>query len=175
MLFWHLAGALWLFRWVFRDPGVDVRFLAVGALLPDPIDLPAALLARLDGRAWAHSLLFASVVMTVVLIVLRRGPQRKQWMALAVGVFFHLLLDAMWVEGETLFYPFLGPAFAEGGDSWGSGGSNLASWWTWAGEAVGLGYLWWVWVQSGLGDPERRSAFGRSGRLVPLELEGDLP
>jgi hypothetical protein len=175
MLLWHLAGTLWLFRWVFRDPRVDVRFLAVGAVLPDLIDLPASLIAGLDGRAWAHSLLFASLLMVVVLIVLRRGARRKQWMALAVGVFFHLLLDGMWVEGETLFYPFLGFGFAEGGDSWGAGGANLASWWTWAGELVGAGYLWWVWVQSGLGDRERRGAFLDSGRLIPLEPEVDLP
>ena len=175
MLFWHLAGTLWLFRWVFRDPNVDVRFLALGAMLPDLIDLPASLVAGLDGRAWAHSLLFASLVMALVLVVLRRGDRRRQWMALAVGVFFHLLLDGMWVEGETLFYPFLGLAFAEGGDSWGAGGVHLASWWTWAGEVFGLGYLWWVWVQSGLGDAGRRAVFRASGRLTALEPDVDLP
>ena len=40
MLFWHLGASLWLFRWIFRDPKVDVRFLFLGAILSDLIDLP---------------------------------------------------------------------------------------------------------------------------------------
>ena len=175
MLLWHLAGTLWLFRWIFRDPGVDVRYLALGAVLPDLIDFPSSLVTGVDGRGWAHSLTFAFVLMAAVLLVLRRGSRRKRWMALAVGVFFHLLLDAMWVEGETFLYPFLGFEFTPGGDSWGAGGANLASWWTWLGEAVGLLYGWWVWVQSGLGDTERRAAFRSTGVLVPLEPDPDLP
>ncbi|NNL14467.1 MAG: metal-dependent hydrolase, partial [Acidimicrobiia bacterium] len=40
MLFWHLGGSLFLGRWVFRDPAMDLRVLALGAVLPDLIDKP---------------------------------------------------------------------------------------------------------------------------------------
>ena len=65
MLFWHLGGTLWLFRWIFRDPTVDVRYLSLGAILPDLIDKPigTVLASAVFGasRLWGHSLLFAVV------------------------------------------------------------------------------------------------------------------
>ena len=48
MLFWHLGATMWLFRWIFRDPKVDVRFLLLGAILPDLIDLPLGTLFGSD-------------------------------------------------------------------------------------------------------------------------------
>src|SRR5690606_23935305 len=48
MLFWHLGAILWLVRWLFRDPKVDVRFLFLGALLPDLIDIPVGTLLLAD-------------------------------------------------------------------------------------------------------------------------------
>ena len=35
MLFWHVGGAVLLFRVLFKDLGVDLRFLTAGALLLD--------------------------------------------------------------------------------------------------------------------------------------------
>ena len=39
MMFWRIGAILFLFRWIFGDPKVDVRFLVAGAVLPDVIDL----------------------------------------------------------------------------------------------------------------------------------------
>ncbi len=69
------------------------------------------------GRIYAHTLLFAAVVLAAVMVITRRGsPARKRWMALPIGVLLHLLLD-MPIDAETLWWPVLGvefPPFAEG-------------------------------------------------------------
>ena len=43
MLFWHVGGAVFLFRALFKDPDVDLRFLMAGAVLPDVIDITVGL------------------------------------------------------------------------------------------------------------------------------------
>ena len=54
MLLWHLASITFLFRWIFRDPIVDVRFLAIGAVVPDVLDLTAAtILGTATAELWA--------------------------------------------------------------------------------------------------------------------------
>jgi hypothetical protein len=40
MLFWHLGASIAVARYTFRDERMDLRFLALGALLPDIIDTP---------------------------------------------------------------------------------------------------------------------------------------
>ncbi len=87
-------------------------------------------------------------------------------MALAVGMFFHLLLDGMWTKTEVFLWPLfgdipLGPMpYWE--DLW---GRALADPWRWGRELVGLAYLVSVWVGSGLGDAATRSQALRTGRL----------
>src|SRR5680860_9125 len=104
MLIWRLGATLWLFRWIFRDPKVDVRFLFVGVVIPDLIDLPVGTLLLADrystGQLWAHSLTVASVYMVVVLLLTRRGRRRRAFMAVGVAWLFYLLLDGMWAEAE---------------------------------------------------------------------------
>ncbi len=172
MLFWHIGGTLWLFRWIFKDPAVDVRYLSLGAILPDLIDKPVGTIIAPDAfgasRLWGHSLLFAATVMVLVLVVTSRGPGRKPWMALSVGVFFHLGLDAMWLSRETFLWPFLGLEFTPGIDDYWAGflGRVLESPLAVGGEIVGLLYLMLAWRRSGLGDADRRSAFLRTGILL---------
>lgn len=173
MIAWHVGATLFLFRWIFRDPKVDVRFLALGAVLPDLIDLPLGtiVLSRTvsTGEAWAHSLLAPSLVTIAILVATRRGRRRRAWMALAVGMFLHLLLDGMWTNTVVFFWPFFGaippgpsPYWA---DVWARAAGDP---WRWIREAVGIAYLAWVWVQSGLSDPSRRRAVARTGRLEPI-------
>jgi hypothetical protein len=170
LLFWHLGGSLWLFRWIFRDPKVDVRFLLLGAVLADLIDLPlgtAFLKDRLStGELWFHSLVAPTIYMVVVLIVTRRGRRRRAWMALGVGWLFHLLLDGMWVSQDVFLWPFFGAIPPGQSPYW-----HLA-WvralndpWRWVKEAVGVGYLIWLWLALGLSQPERRTKTIETGRL----------
>ncbi len=172
MLAWHVAGALFLFRWIFREPDVDVRFLTLGALLPDLVDLPVgagfASERYASGELWGHSLLFAAFVMTVIMIVFRRGSRRKAGMALAVGVLFHLLLDGMWTDTQRFLWPFAGFDHPPGPtpfwpEAWSRATSDPIRWVL---EAVGVGYLVSVWKQAGLSDPERRRRFLATGVLT---------
>jgi membrane-bound metal-dependent hydrolase YbcI (DUF457 family) len=146
VLFWHLGGTVAFIRYAFRDPRMDLRLLMLGAILPDLLDTPIGLWwweELRNVRLLGHSLAFAAVVMVVVLLATRRGRPRKRWMPLAVGVLMHLVLDAMWAQPETLWWPFLGwelttTSFATAGDYL---RSLLSDWRVWAMEAGGLAYL----------------------------------
>lgn len=171
MLFWHLGATLWLFRWIFRDPKVDVRFLLLGAILPDLIDLPIGTVFFADrystGELWAHSLIAPSLYIVIVLIATRRGRERRAWMALGVGWMFHILLDGMWLEREVFLWPFFGWEIPPGeAPFWPLAWERaLSDPWRWVKEAVGLGYLVWLWVRLGLSNRDRRHALVATGRL----------
>lgn len=171
MLFWHLGATLWLFRWIFKDPKVDVRFLLVGALLPDLIDLPVGTLIFADrfstGELWAHSLVAPTFYMAIVLLATRRGRRRRAWMALGVGWLFHLLLDGMWLDQEVFLWPFFGFEIPAGtAPYWPLAWERaLSDPWRWVAEAIGVGYLSWLWVRLGLSEPGRRRMAMETGRL----------
>ena len=61
MLFWHIGASVAFIRYAFRDPMMDLRFLAAGAVLSDVADLPIGIFlwptfetARLVGLAVSH-------------------------------------------------------------------------------------------------------------------------
>lgn len=171
MLFWHLGATLWLFRWIFRDPKVDVRFLILGAVLADLIDMPIGtvfLAHRFStGELWFHSLLLPAVYMTAVLLLTRRGRRRRAYMALGVGWLFHLLLDGMWADAEVFLWPFFGWEVAMGeAPYWPLAWERaMSDPWRWVMEVVGLAYLVWLWVAVGLNKKERRESLKTTGRL----------
>ncbi|MGI9609379.1 MAG: metal-dependent hydrolase, partial [Acidimicrobiia bacterium] len=162
---------LWLFRWIFRDPKVDVRFLMVGALLPDLVDMPVGTLLLAErfstGELWLHSLLLPSVYMSVVLLLTRRGRRRRAYMALGVGWLFHLLLDGMWASPEVFLWPFFGWEIPAGlAPYWPLAWERaLDDPWRWVLELVGLVYLAWLWIAVGLNQKERRAGLMATGRL----------
>jgi hypothetical protein len=174
MLFWHAGATLFLFRWIFRDPKVDVRYLLFGALLPDLIDLPVGTLLLPEtfstGEIYMHSLTLATVYMAVVLLTTRRGRRRRAFMAVGVGWLFHLLLDGLWALPVVLFWPFFGLEIPMGAApfwplAWERAMSDP---WRWVLEGVGLAYLTWLWLATGLNDPVRRSGLVRTGRIPDL-------
>lgn len=154
---------------------MDLRFLAIGAILPDLIDTPVGALmwnSWQTPRLWFHSLVIGSFLMTAVLILTRRGQRRKQWMLLAIGVLMHLLLDAMWADPATLWWPFLGWEFTSTGfATFGAyAGTVVSDPWMWVGEAVGVLYLTVLWRSSVLGDKENRTVLLSTGRVsAPIE------
>ena len=171
MLFWHLGGSLWLFRWIFRDPKVDVRFLLFGAILPDLVDLPIGTILWADrfstGELWFHSLIVPSLFMSIVVMATRRGRRRRAWMALGVGWLFHLFLDGMWANQEVFGWPFFGWDIPAGESpywqlAW---DRALSDPWRWVKEAAGLGYLVWLSIALGLASKERRAHVVATGRL----------
>ena len=171
MLLWHLGATLWLFRWIFRDPKVDVRFLLLGAVLPDLIDLPIGTIFWPDsfstGELWSHSLLFTTIYMSGVLILTRRGRRRRAFMALGIGWLFHLFLDGMWTDPEVFLWPFFGWDIPIGlmpywPLAWERAMSDP---WRWITEVVGLAYLARLWFALGLNTKETREDVKATGRL----------
>ncbi len=90
---------------------IDLRYLAIGALLPDLIDKPLGMIIFAstisNGRMIAHTLLFS---LTLFLIGLCLYDKRKdiRVVTLASGSFFHLMEDHMWISTQTLLWPLLG-------------------------------------------------------------------
>ncbi|MFV1971040.1 MAG: metal-dependent hydrolase [Acidimicrobiia bacterium] len=177
MLFWHLGATIAFVRYAFRDQAMDLRFLALGALLPDLIDTPIGALMWTSWQAprlWSHSLAFGSVLMVGVLVATRRGTRRKKWMLLAVGVVMHLALDAMWADPQTLWWPFLGWEFTRTGFSIFAEYASVVvrDPWMWAGELVGLVYLAFLWCASGLHRPDARRDLLSTGRVsAPIDQD----
>ncbi len=155
MLFWFV-GASFLTIWlVFRDPGFDHRLVMVGALAPDVVDGPWG------APRFAHTVLASVVVMTVVMF----GTQgkrllRRRLLALPIGMFLHLVFDAMWADTSTFWWPLAGLEFR--GDQLPSierGLFNIPL------ELAGIAVLIWAWKRFRLGENKRRSLFVKTGRL----------
>jgi len=147
---------------------MDLRFLALGAILSDLIDLPIGIVFWSDFQAVrlaGHSMLFGALLMVIVLLITRRGIWRKRLILLATGVLLHLALDSMWQSPETLWWPFLGDGFqASGFASYGAYVADLvANPLVWLGEAVGLAYVAVLWRKAGLSDRDARRSFTRTG------------
>jgi membrane-bound metal-dependent hydrolase YbcI (DUF457 family) len=153
---------------------MDLRFLALGAILPDLIDTPigVAFFESLRSvRLVAHSLVVAGGVMVAVVMSTRRGRPRKRWMPLAIGMLMHLFLDAMWADPETLWWPFLGLDFAavEATTARSYLTGVLGDWRVWTLEVVGLVYLAVLARRGGLGSGAARSELWATGRIaVPI-------
>ncbi|NND12776.1 MAG: hypothetical protein HKO10_02325 [Acidimicrobiia bacterium] len=170
MIFWHTAGAIWGARYIFRDPGMDLRWLVFGGLLPDLIDKPLAWFVvpgYQTSRLWAHSLLFAALLLAVIVMFTGRGTaNRKRFIPVAIGVLMHLVLDVPF-ESETLWWPFLGTDFPPFEFF---GFDNLMAYlsrspWILVQEALGVGYLVYLWRRYELSIPANFTRLRRSGQL----------
>lgn len=171
MLLWHIGATLWLFRWIFKDPKVDVRFLVLGAILPDIIDLPIGTIFLAErystGELWFHTLVLATTYMVLVLIFTRRGRRRRAFMAVGIGWLFHLLLDGMWAVEEVFLWPFFGWEIPPGeAPFWPLAWERaMSDPWRWVKELAGAAYLTWLWTSQGLSDRTRMRSFLETGRL----------
>lgn len=170
MIFWHVAGAVFLFRLAFKDSDADLRFLAIGALLPDAIEwvvgwsVPAAETVRFIG----HSLAFCLGLLVTALVLTRRGSRRrKRAMVVVVGAIIHLVLDLGWIDPQLLLWPMLGFQLPTGIETDWAGLATLST----ADllpiglEIVGIGYLARLARRARLGDPRCRAELWRSGTL----------
>lgn len=157
---------------------MDLRWLVLGGLLPDLIDKPLAWFVVPDyqtARLWGHSLVFAALLLAVVVLATRRGTaERQRFIPVAIGVFMHLVLDIPF-ESETLWWPFLGTGFPPFEYS---GLANLSAYffqtpWLWIQEAIGLGYLVYLWRRYELSIPANLARLRRRGQLgLSVEAHG---
>lgn len=172
MILWHLGTSLFGFRWVFRDPQADLRWLLVGGLAPDLLDMPVGTLIWAEhfasGELFAHSLTVTAAVGAAILLLTGRGARaRRNLMVAMVGWLIHLVADGIWLEPRVLWWPLAGWSFPSEElpfwpGAWERAGVDL---WRWLAEAFGLSYLWAVWRRAGLGSAENRRLFLRAGKL----------
>lgn len=161
MLFWPAGVALGLVWLVFRDPAFDYRMVVVGALLPDLIDAP------FGGARLAHTLVGAVAVLTLVMLGTRgHRHRRRSLLAIPIGMFAHLVADAMWARTQTFWWPFFGRSLTGGLPALDHGLAILV-----LEELVGLFVVAWCWQRFRLSDAKVRAAFLRTGHL-PRDLLG---
>ena len=155
MFLWFIGTAVVSVWYVFRDPRFDYRLLAVGAVLPDVIDLPG-------GQArWAHSLtVTVGALVVVMLVTAGRKPIRRLLLAVPIGMLLHLVWDGAFTSTEVFWWPFTG--------SWGHVRvpSLQRGWLNIAFEAVGALLLAWMWRRFELSDAQRRNALIHHGLLM---------
>ena len=159
MLLWFVATSVLTVRWVFRDPSFDYRLLVVGALSPDVVDV------WFGGARVLHTLVLSVAVMTLIMVVTKRGSlARRRVLPLAIGLFLHLVFDGAFANTAVFWWPFTGSGFA---------GAELPAvergWLNVLLELAGAAGIAFIVRRCGLNRPERRQAFLTSGRLV----EGD--
>lgn len=156
MILWF-AGTAFLAVWlVFRDPAFDYRLLVVGALLPEAVD-------GSTGGAWVLHSVLGSVVLLAVVMALTHGNRlrRRQWIALPIGTFLHLVFDAAWTDDEVFWWPAFGTSFGDAPLPSVERGLAVDV----VLEVIGLVILVWAWRRFRLGEPGRRRMFLRTGRL----------
>lgn len=168
MIFWHLGGAVFLFRLAFKDSDADFRFLAIGALLPDAIEWVVGWWVPGAGRLIGHSVTFCLGLLVAALVLThRRSPRRKRAMVVAAGAILHLVLDLGWIDPQLLLWPMLGYELPTGVQSDWSGLARLSmpDPLTIGQEIVGIAYLAWLARRARLADSRRRALLWRSGTL----------
>ncbi|MCQ8894419.1 MAG: metal-dependent hydrolase [Methanolinea sp.] len=87
-----------------------------GSVLPDVIDKPLGLLLAGSmgfGRIFSHTLLFVTLVLCAGVVVWMDSRNRAYGdgilIAAALGIFLHHVLDTLWDEPRTWFWPLYGP------------------------------------------------------------------
>jgi inner membrane protein len=93
---------------------LDYRFILLGSLLPDIVDKPLGIVifpeAIANSRTILHTMLF--LVMTILLgLFIYRWKNALWGFCIAFGVLMHFIMDAMWTDPVTLYWPFIQPAF----------------------------------------------------------------
>jgi len=166
MVLWF-AGMSFILVWaVFRDTAIDYRLVMAGALLPDAVDV------FLGGPQVLHTLVFSVGLLVIVMLGTRgRRNLRRRMLALPIGTFCHLVLDATWARSITFWWPFLGRRLHDGGLPSLQRPAVLLV----VLELAGLAALLWCRSRFRLHEPERRRQFVRTGRLGRDLAPGPLP
>ena len=182
LLFGHVGLTIGLARALSRE--VDVRWVAVAAMLPDIIDKPlryfiAPAFTQSNTRTVGHSLTVLLVGMVVVLL-LRRTIRGAGVVALVLPM--HWLLDGMWTPDlrVSLLWPWAGnefpPLYEEGMSGvWNHLMRNLSDPVNLAGELGGMLVLWYLWRWCGLSSPARRAHAWKTGVLTPVPIAVQSP
>lgn len=161
MILWFAGVSVVVVWQVFRSPALDYRLVMLGAVLPVGEIV-------FGGPRLAHTLLFAVVVLTVVMLATqKRRLVRRRLIGLPIGLLMHLVLDGVWAVAEVFWWPAFGFGFGNSGLPELDRPPGLIV----VFELVGAAALVWCYRAFGLADPGRRQRFLHTGQL-PRELAG---
>lgn len=89
---------------------IDPRYLVIGALLPDLVDKPLGMIVFAstisNGRMISHTLI-SSLTLFLIGLYLYNKKSDIRVITLALGSFFHIMEDQMWITPQVLFWPLL--------------------------------------------------------------------
>ncbi len=135
MLFWFAGTAAASVRFIFLDPWFSYRYLIVGALLPDVVDVWL-------GHAGPFHSFVTSVAFLIIAMLVSMGsrPRRKRFLAGVIGMFMHLVFDGAFLDTTMFWWPFSGLDF---------GTDPIPSvdrgWWNLLFEVAGILLCAWTW------------------------------
>jgi membrane-bound metal-dependent hydrolase YbcI (DUF457 family) len=104
--------------------GIDFRLVAISAMFPDIVDKIVGMWIFgeevANGRIFTHSLIIISILSISLLNLAKIKFTRLSLPSLYLfPAFIHLLLDGLWEEPGTLFWPLLGTGFPKMGVEFG--------------------------------------------------------
>ena len=103
MLLWFIGSALAMVWFVFRDAHFPFVWMALGAVLPDVIGVVPGAVAP------THSVVTVVGYLTVaMLLTIGRRSHRKKALALAFGLFMHLVADFVFTDTSLFWWPLGG-------------------------------------------------------------------
>lgn len=103
MLLWFIGVSLAMVWFVFRDAHFPFAWVALGAVLPDLIGLLPGTVAP------AHSIVLVVGYLTIVmLLTIGRRQLRKKALAVAFGLFMHLVADFVFTNTQLFWWPLGG-------------------------------------------------------------------
>jgi inner membrane protein len=111
------APGVFVARWWGENRGFksrvpDLRWLLAGSILPDIVDKTIGQMLFKpyfeNGRIFCHTVIF-TILMFVAGVYRQRYRDDNRILLLAFGMASHLMLDKIWLEAETAYWPALGP------------------------------------------------------------------
>ena len=91
MLFWFVGTSVASVWSVFRDPKFAYRWVIVGALVP-----------------MFSVVTVVGVLTAVMLLTIGKKAVRKNFLALTIGLFLHLVFDGAFLNTEMFWWPLAG-------------------------------------------------------------------
>jgi hypothetical protein len=135
MFFWFAGTAVASVWFIFRDPLFNYRYLIIGAVLPDVVDIWLGHVGPL------HSVV-TSVMLLIIAMMASIGsrPRRKRLLAGVIGTFMHLVFDGAFLNTKMFWWPLSGLGFSDA-----SLPSVSRGWWNVLFEIVGVLLCIWTW------------------------------
>jgi hypothetical protein len=154
VFFWYIGPSIVGVHEIFRSSGLDYRLIALGALAPLLVDLPAGRMGP------GHSIVVAVGLLALVMLGTIGRPLllRRRLVCLPIGWFCGLVLSGAFLHDTVFLWPLLG---TDTGDVALVPPLTLLV----LAEAAGLAVCAWSVGRFGLDRAERRAAFLRDGRL----------